>query len=188
MIIRRVDAISQGLKRYFTGKPCKNGHVAERFCASGRCSDCDKELQSSDSYRAKRRGYESLPHMREKRSTYNKTEQRKNRLSEMQKESYRKNKPAFLMRLLVSRIPKMIQKGLAGCSSAEKLGYTISEFKSHIESQFKDGMTWENHGEWHIDHIRPVSSFESSEYKLINELRNLQPLWAGENLSKGDRW
>jgi len=56
----------------------------------------------------------------------------------------------------------------------------------HIEQQFKDGMSWENHGEWHIDHIFPVglASDEEMVYKL-NHYTNLQPLWAKENLQKG---
>lgn len=188
ILIRRIDAKNQGLKRYFTGKPCKYGHVAERFVSSGRCSSCDSELQKSPEYRSKRRAYEQSHEMRVKRAKYNKTAKRKQRLSEMQKESYRKNKPAFLMRLLVSRLPRIIAKGLDGCSSTEKLGYTLAEFKENIESKFKDGMSWGNHGEWHIDHVRPVSSFASDEWRLINALDNLQPLWAEENLAKGDRW
>jgi hypothetical protein len=74
------------------------------------------------------------------------------------------------------------------CHSIEMLGYSAIELKEHIEKQFKDGMTWENHGEWHIDHIRPVSSFgkESSMCEVCS-LNNLQPLWAVENLSKGNK-
>jgi hypothetical protein len=56
-------------------------------------------------------------------------------------------------------------------------------------SVFKNGMTWENYGEWHIDHIRPVSSFDKDdEVSVINSLENLQPLWAYENLSKSKKY
>jgi hypothetical protein len=49
-------------------------------------------------------------------------------------------------------------------------------------------MTWQNHGTdgWHIDHIRPISSFSLEEMHLANHISNLQPLWATENLAKGD--
>lgn len=68
------------------------------------------------------------------------------------------------------------------------LGCSFDEFKFHIESQFKEGMCWENHGKWHLDHIIPISSSKSEEevYKL-NHYKNFQPLWAFENLSKGNK-
>ena len=49
-------------------------------------------------------------------------------------------------------------------------------------------MYWENHGEWHIDHIRPVSSFTEKDMHLMNHISNLQPLWAEDNLLKSDNW
>ena len=48
-------------------------------------------------------------------------------------------------------------------------------------------MSWENHGKWHIDHIRPVADFKEDELHLMNHISNLQPLWADENYSKTDR-
>ncbi len=69
------------------------------------------------------------------------------------------------------------------------LGCSFEEFKIHIESQFKDGMSWENYGEWHLDHKTPVSWAETEEqiYEL-NNYTNFQPLWAKDNLSKGNKW
>jgi hypothetical protein len=68
------------------------------------------------------------------------------------------------------------------------VGCSPEFLKEHIEKQFTDGMSWENHGKygWHIDHIIPLSS--SKTEKEIYELchyTNLQPLWAGDNLKKG---
>ena len=73
------------------------------------------------------------------------------------------------------------------------LGYTGQELYRHLESQFTDGMSWDNIGEWHIDHIRPVVSFnfdstEHPDFKKCWALNNLQPLWAADNMSKGDKW
>jgi hypothetical protein len=75
----------------------------------------------------------------------------------------------------------------------ELLGYTIEELINHLEKQFVNGMTWENYGEWHVDHIRPMSSFnftspEDPEFKECWRLENLQPLWWPDNLSKGPRY
>lgn len=72
----------------------------------------------------------------------------------------------------------------------ELVGCTPQQLKEHLEKQFREGMTWENHGKygWHIDHIIPLSSATTEEelYKLCH-FTNLQPLWAEENLSKGGR-
>jgi hypothetical protein len=62
----------------------------------------------------------------------------------------------------------------------------------HLVLQFREGMTLENHGKvWHIDHIRPCSSFDLSDPNqaiLCFHYSNLQPLFADENMRKGDRW
>ena len=72
------------------------------------------------------------------------------------------------------------------------LGYSIAELKSHLESLFEPGMSWDNYGRngWHIDHVRPVSSFtftspDDPDFKVCWALSNLQPLWEHANCSKG---
>ena len=68
------------------------------------------------------------------------------------------------------------------------LGCTIPEFKLHIQSQFKEGMSWDNRTEWHIDHIMPVSMAKTEDEVIrLNHYKNLRPLWAHENLSKSDK-
>lgn len=70
----------------------------------------------------------------------------------------------------------------------EILGCSFEEFRLYIEKKFKDGMTWENYGEWELDHIIPISSASTEEevYKL-NHYTNFQPLWLEENRKKGDK-
>jgi hypothetical protein len=85
------------------------------------------------------------------------------------------------------------QKMLKSSNTFKMLGYTPCELKIHFESQFTDGMSWENMSEWHIDHIRPVASFdfdstEHPDFKKCWALNNLQPLWAEDNLRKSDKW
>jgi hypothetical protein len=59
------------------------------------------------------------------------------------------------------------------------LGYSALELKNHLTSLFTDGMNWDNYGEWHIDHIKDVSSFDKeTPMNIVNALSNLQPLWA----------
>jgi 5-methylcytosine-specific restriction endonuclease McrA len=69
------------------------------------------------------------------------------------------------------------------------IGCSIDELKSHLESKFQDGMYWDNYGDWHIDHIVPLSSFNSnddSEMLVAWNYSNLQPLWARDNLRKSN--
>lgn len=72
--------------------------------------------------------------------------------------------------------------------AVEILGCSYAELARHLEEKFKPGMTWENRGEWHIDHIVPLASAKTEEDLLrLCHYTNLQPLWAFENLSKGAR-
>jgi hypothetical protein len=69
------------------------------------------------------------------------------------------------------------------------VGYTVDDLKKHLEKQFRDGMSWDNYGEWHIDHIIPQSVFnfekpEDDDFKRCWSLKNLQPLWATDNHKK----
>jgi hypothetical protein len=65
------------------------------------------------------------------------------------------------------------------------LGYSMDEFKDSIENKFKDGMCWENYGEWHIDHIVHVSLFrKDSPCHIVNCLDNLRPLDSKINISR----
>ena len=108
----------------------------------------------------------------------------------------KKNDPLYKLRITVSeRIRQALKYHLAGTykkkdSTIELLGCSIDELKTHLQNQFKEGMTWQNHGEWHIDHIIPCAAFDLSNkedcLKCFN-YKNLQPLWAHENLSKSDK-
>jgi len=69
------------------------------------------------------------------------------------------------------------------------LGCTIQEFRLYIENKFIEGMTFENYGEWHLDHIKPLSLSKTEEdVILLNHYTNFQPLWAIDNLRKGNKW
>jgi len=59
------------------------------------------------------------------------------------------------------------------------LGYSAIDLKNHISHLFTDGMSWNNYGEWHIDHIKRVSEFDKgTRPSIVNALSNLRPLWA----------
>lgn len=72
------------------------------------------------------------------------------------------------------------------------LGYSIEELMIHLEALFTVGMTWDNYGEWHVDHKIPMNSFQFEstddiEFKECWKLSNLQPLWGPDNLTKGTK-
>lgn len=74
-------------------------------------------------------------------------------------------------------------------STTKAIGLNQVEFKVYIESKFKEGMTWDNYGEWHIDHIKPLSLATTEEEVMeLNHYTNLQPLWAEENLKKSNKY
>lgn len=102
----------------------------------------------------------------------------------------RKTDPLFRFKInLRSRISQALKsKGYKKKSESFKLlRGSLDDVKHHMESQFTEGMTWENQGEWHIDHNIPLAS-ATSEEELIKlcHYKNLQPLWGEDNLSKGD--
>jgi len=77
-------------------------------------------------------------------------------------------------------------------SAVQDLGCSVNEFKTYLESLFQPGMTWDNWSKdgWHIDHIKPLSSFDLTDRNELLEAchyTNLQPLWAKDNLRKSNR-
>jgi hypothetical protein len=88
-----------------------------------------------------------------------------------------------------------IRNGLKGINKSDTtirlVGCSIKFLKNYLKRRFKPGMSWNNYGKWHIDHIRPCASFnlsKASEQKKCFHYKNLQPLWAEENLSKNDKY
>lgn len=88
---------------------------------------------------------------------------------------------------LRSRLRSAIRYNLKKGSAIRDLGCSVSELKIHLESKFTDGMSWENYGKWHIDHIKPLIQFDlnnRTEFLIATHYTNLQPLWAIDNLRK----
>jgi hypothetical protein len=72
------------------------------------------------------------------------------------------------------------------------LQYTPEELITHLESQFKDTMSWDNYGEWHVDHKLPITHFNieemgDDEFMKCWSLGNLQPMWGIENIRKSNK-
>ena len=92
---------------------------------------------------------------------------------------------------LRNRLSVGVLRGIPSRKFEDLTGCTPVEIQKHIEQKFKPGMSWENYGEWEIDHIRPCASFNLSDpeqQKQCFHYTNLQPLWARENRKKGSKW
>ena len=91
---------------------------------------------------------------------------------------------------LRSRLSKAVSGNFKSGSAVKDLGCSIEDLKKHLESQFTEGMSWENYGKWHIDHIKPLALYDLQDPQQFEEAcryKNLQPLWAEDNLRKGAR-
>jgi hypothetical protein len=110
--------------------------------------------------------------------------------SEKGKEQRRKTRKLTIndkWRGLLNNCLKRMGKTKEG-HTIDLLGYSSIELKEHIELLFIDGMSWDNHGEWHIDHKKAVSLFNKETHpSIVNALSNLQPLWAIDNIKKSNK-
>ncbi len=117
--------------------------------------------------------------------------ERMNAVQWARRQERQKTDPNFRLKLVLSAATRRaIKKGLKRPGpTLELIGGTIDQARAHIESQFQEGMSWDNHGlkGWHIDHIRPLASFnflEPAQVRAALHYTNLQPLWAEQNLAK----
>lgn len=107
----------------------------------------------------------------------------------------RESDPAYkLLTYARNFIRQAILDNLKSAHTEEMLGCTVDQFKSHIESQFVDGMSWDNWGneeeEWSIDHILPCELFDfslPSHQMTCFRRENVRPIWHKENISKQDK-
>lgn len=197
------------LDSFFARKKMRDGRRSE-------CKDCSRKIvrrwqeqnrqATRDSARrwrednpekyltAKRQYYlRTAEERREKSSQWRKDNRERANASDLRRYHRKKNDPEFkaerAIRGVLTCFLRRAQMGKTGQTN-EVLGYTTDEFMLHMQRQFTKGMSWENYGDWHIDHIIPVSEYVKSgetDPAVINCLTNLMPRWAKENISKGGR-
>ena len=128
------------------------------------------------------------------RRVYRETNKEKVRLQERMRDGKKRqtNINYKLSKGLRTRLWSAIKDNQKTGSAVKDLGCSIDELKSYLEFKFLPDMSWDNYGQygWHIDHIKPLSSFNLTDRKQLLEAchyTNLQPLWAKDNLSKSDK-
>lgn len=88
-----------------------------------------------------------------------------------------------------ARVSRAVAKSFKHSSLSKYLGCTIEELKNHLEAKFEYGMSWNNYGEWEIDHIYPLAKADltnPSVFAKVCHYTNLQPLWSQDNKIKKD--
>ena len=88
------------------------------------------------------------------------------------------------------RVWRVLRGGLKPERSLELVGCDLQQLRAHLEEQFARGMSWDNYGQWHVDHKRPCASFDVSDTDQLRQCfhySNLQPLWGHDNRVKGSK-
>ena len=106
---------------------------------------------------------------------------------------YRKDPSHKLIHSQRSRIRYALKDIIKCEQSLELIGCTANELKNYLESKFQSGMNWDNYGRdgWHVDHIKPCTAFDlidPEEQRECFHYTNLQPLWATDNIKKGNKY
>lgn len=198
----------QTLKPLHEFNKCKNG----TFGVHGHCRECQQKIRKSYyDQKQKPTKYWLNDHEKETRrqwankkyhsdSKWRETHKRRNnirrsgenakikaRLQRCRWYSIPKNRIACSLRC---RLRKAIKLGIKIDTTETLLGCSFEQAKTHLETQFQPGMTWENYGQWHIDHIIPCSFFDLTDVhqqRICFNYQNLQPMWAKENISKNNK-
>lgn len=142
--------------------------------------------------KGKKYNEENKEEITRKRKLYYQTSKGIQARRKQRRERYLKDAKYKLNRRISGGIRKSIHGKKAGRTWESLVGYSLQELMVHLEEQFQPGMSWENLGEWHIDHITPlmVHNFkkpEDTDFKKAWALKNLQPLWAKDNLTKNNK-
>ena len=182
---------------------CKNSYPESFFYKRGKALRAECKLCFSQSRKLYYENNKDI--VRERQNKYYKKnkEQISSYKSKWQKENSERRRvrlneryrtePNFRMSVnLRTRLLKAIENKQKSGSTLDLLGCSIEYFTRYLESKFIDNMSWDNHGTvWHIDHIKPCSKFDLSKpdhQKVCFHYTNMQPLFAEDNLKKGNRF
>lgn len=176
------------IKRHY-GKSRKRANKRYRNSAIGKVKQ--KEYDKSD----RKRSWNAVYETNENRIASKERARKNYEQSEKAKATRRRYDKGIgkLRRKLRTRLYDALRCKRKTGSAIKDLGCTLEELRIFIESKFQPGMTWDNwcFRGWHIDHIRPLASFDlenREEFLKAVHYTNLQPLWAFDNLSKGAKY
>lgn len=175
------------LSEYYRDKSRPDG-------VSSRCKECDKKKRKAfyeKNGRAERRkNSEWKKKNAERHSEINNRWSRNNRW--YANDLHRKRSQSDYMYRLKRALRRSVNRAFFYTTESKRkkteavLGCSWEQARQHMESKFKPGMSWDNYGEWHIDHIIPLATAKTAEdAERLSRISNLQPLWAKDNMRKG---
>lgn len=182
--------------------------ICSKFGYNYQCIQCKKEYILENKRQRKNYRKKYYDENVKKASDYNKNYYLENieKILQKNKNWFKQNKEHWRNYLrnrsktdlsfrLKNNLRTRIQSALKGhnksLSTMLLLGCEVDYLMYHLQEQFTEGMSWDNYGDWHVDHIKPCALFDMSEpeeqRKCFSYL-NLQPLWAEDNFKKSDKY
>lgn len=171
-----------------------------RLGRSAWCNECKssrkaERLREDPGLRAQKQAYErrnwhARPDRRARSLELKRQPHRRKKERERRKFLRDTNLNVRIKTILRHRLYSALRGKNKSARTLELLGCSIEFLREHLEAQFVAGMTWANYGKWHVDHIRPVASFDFTDPQQQRECfhwTNLQPLWASDNIKKSDK-
>lgn len=182
----------KAMQRAFNESPKGRAYYAE-YRRRPEIKARQLEYSRREDQKAKRKAYSQKEEAKARQKAYQSTEEYKAHRREIYAHRMATDMDFKLKTLIRTRVRRYIKGTEMFGHSASLLGCSVGKARAHIESLFQEGMTWDNwtHDGWHLDHIRPVCSFDltkAEDFKKCWHYTNLQPLWAKDNLAKNATW
>lgn len=184
MKICKVCNKNKDLSCFKKDRTCKDGHL-------NTCKDCKSDSIKKSNIKYYQNNKDKINSKKKKYARANIQKIRE------YKRNWQRNKSKMDLNFKISRnlrrrLNHVIKGTVKQGSSIKNLGCSIDFLIKYLESKFKPGMSWDNYGTggWHLDHIKPLSSFNLNnrkEFLKAVNYRNIQPLWAIQNLKKNNK-
>lgn len=199
MVNSRSEARKTNSTHYFTGQPCKHGHLSRRLTSTGQCCECLDVRRKTPEYKSFRAQHDATPSVKAARLEYAKTDagkaairrsDQKNRSkeNERRKRWYAENPDFRIKSLLRTRLTLAIRQDQV--SAVRHLGLTVEEFKQYCENHpnWNPEWTWIDLGDkFHIDHVKALGLFDLTDPEQLRQAAhytNLQPLSRAQHYMK----
>lgn len=176
---KKITFKDQNLKKCSICKLIKS--INEFYIGTNRCKICQKEYDSNEFVKIRKQ---------ENYRIWSKNN--RNHINEYMNNRYHSHIDVKLSCCISSVMNYSLNYNKNGYHWETLINFTLNDLKDHLQNLFQPGMTWDNYGKWHIDHIKPISSFnilsyDDQDFKICWDLKNLQPLWAEDNRKKSNK-